>query len=91
MTPTTDIGEETPRSLRVRLGISQETLARRAGVAIRTLSQIENGRSVRLALVQRVASALDLETPQYVAAMERRAAQLKAGPLSRRRARRAKA
>lgn len=80
---------DTPKSLRARLGLSQADLAKRARVGLRTLCQVEAGREVRLGSVRAFAAVLGVTTADLVAAMERRRAQLIAGPLSRKRAHRA--
>lgn len=51
---------DTLRSRRLRAGLSQEALARLAGVALVTIARIENGRTIARPLtVARLAAALD--------------------------------
>lgn len=57
-----ELADATPgtavRAARESAGLSQQALATRAGVAIRTLSRVEAGEDVRLATLAAIASAL---------------------------------
>lgn len=48
------------RLFRVAAGLTQQTLAERAGIALRTLSLIENGEDTRLSTLYAIAEALDI-------------------------------
>lgn len=74
---------DTPRSIRVRLGLTQAQLARRARLSQPVVSRIENGGNAMLEKIRACARACDQSTALYVAAMERRAGQLKGGALVR--------
>jgi transcriptional regulator with XRE-family HTH domain len=62
---------DTPRSLRVRLGLRQEDLAVRAHVTTRTLTNLDAGRSVRTTSIKRVAVVLGVTPGTLLDAMER--------------------
>lgn len=61
---------DTPRSLRVRLGLTQEVLARRARIMVRTLSTLERGDAVGLSVVRRAAAVLGTSAGYLVDSME---------------------
>jgi transcriptional regulator with XRE-family HTH domain len=48
------------RALRETAGLSQQSLATKAGVAIRTLARIEQGEDMRLGTLSAIAVALDV-------------------------------
>lgn len=48
------------RAARRRVGMTQQTLAERAGLALKTLSRIENGEDMTLSTLAAIAAALDL-------------------------------
>lgn len=77
---------DTPRSLRVRIGLRAADLAGRARVSPRTVCEIEQGRDVRLGSIRAVAAALGVEPAALVVSMERQAAMRKSAPLFRARA-----
>ena len=77
---------DTPRSLRVRLGLRASDVAKRARVAARTVCEIEQGRDVRLESLRAVAAALEVGAAVLLLSMERQAAMKKSAPLFRPRA-----
>ena len=58
---------EVVRIRRLRMGLSQEQLAERSGIAVRTVRGIESGRviSPRSATLRLLARALDLEGSEF--------------------------
>jgi len=52
---------ENVRKRRRNLGLSQEKLALRAGISAKCLSQIENRHNTTLAIVQKIANAIEVE------------------------------
>lgn len=48
------------RAARQQAGITQQTLAERAGLALKTLSRIENGEDMNLSTLTAIAAALDM-------------------------------
>jgi transcriptional regulator with XRE-family HTH domain len=74
---------DTPRSLRVRLGLRASDIAKRARVASRTVCEIEQGRDVRLESLRAVAAALEVDAAVLLHSMERQAAMKKSAPLFR--------
>jgi transcriptional regulator with XRE-family HTH domain len=52
---------ENVRKRRRKKGLSQEKLAKRAGISAKCLSQIENRHNTTLAIVQKIANALEVE------------------------------
>ncbi len=66
LTPTTEILRELGRrlgSMRKQMGLSQEALAKAAGVGIATLRRLEDGHDGKLGSWLRVLLALQLEGP----------------------------
>lgn len=62
---------DTPKSLRIRLGLHQEELAERAPLSARTVTEIDAGRDVSLASIRRASRVLDVSPGTLVDAMER--------------------
>lgn len=63
----------TPRSLRTRLGITQEQLAKLAGVSVQSVAAAEAGSDgLRLATLEALAHALDVEPAELVEAITER-------------------
>lgn len=62
------------RRQRQALGLSQQTLATRAGVSLRTLARIEQGEDARLATLASIASALGTTTAELLAPSDTEAA-----------------
>lgn len=56
------------RAVREQAGMSQQVLATKAGVALRTLARIENGEDARLSTVDAIAAALGTTTSNLLAA-----------------------
>ena len=54
---------ENVRKRRQNIGLSQEKLAKRAGISAKCLSQIENAHNTTLAIVAKIATALEVEPP----------------------------
>ena len=54
---------ENVRKRRRNLGLSQKKLALRAGISAKCISQIENAHNTTLAVVQKIANALEVEPP----------------------------
>ena len=54
---------ENVRKRRRNLGLSQGKLAKRAGISAKCISQIENGHNTTLAIVAKIANALEVEPP----------------------------
>jgi len=54
---------ENVRKRRRNLGLSQEKLAKRAGISAKCISQIENAHNTTLAIVAKIATALEVEPP----------------------------
>jgi transcriptional regulator with XRE-family HTH domain len=52
---------ENIRKRRRKKGLSQEKLAKRAGISAKCLSQVENRHNTTLAIVQKIANALEVE------------------------------
>jgi transcriptional regulator with XRE-family HTH domain len=52
---------ENVRKRRRKKGLSQEKLAKRAGISAKCLSQIENRHNTTLAIVAKIANALEVE------------------------------
>ena len=61
------IGKFSFRARRVQLGLSQEELAKRAGVCTNTIGNLERGKRVTLESVQRLAPHLGLTFTQSLA------------------------
>lgn len=60
----------TPRSLRVRLGLTQDELAKKAGVSARTVSSLEEGLDVSLDTIRAVSKALGVEAQVLIEAID---------------------
>jgi transcriptional regulator with XRE-family HTH domain len=60
----------TPRSLRVRLGLTQIELAARAKVADRTVRNLEDGLDVSLENLRAIAEALEVPAAVVLEALE---------------------
>jgi len=56
----------TIRTARQRAGITQQALAERAGLALKTLSRIENGEDMNLSTLTAIAAALDIPLGELV-------------------------
>jgi len=56
----------TIRAARQRAGITQQALAERAGLALKTLSRIENGEDMNLSTLTAIAAALDIPLGELV-------------------------
>lgn len=54
---------ENVRKRRRNLGLSQQKLAKRAGISAKCISQIENAHNTTLAIVAKIATALEVEPP----------------------------
>jgi len=54
---------ENVRKRRRKKGLSQEKLAKRAGISAKCISQIENAHNTTLAIVAKIATALEVEPP----------------------------
>jgi transcriptional regulator with XRE-family HTH domain len=54
------------KSARIRAGLTQQTLAERAGLALRTLTRIENGEDIKLSTLLAIADALNLSITDLV-------------------------
>jgi transcriptional regulator with XRE-family HTH domain len=54
------------REARRQAGITQQTLAERAGLALKTLSRIENGEDMNLSTLAAIAAALDVPVGELV-------------------------
>lgn len=46
------------KEARIRAGLTQQTLAERAGLALRTLTRIENGEDIKLSTLSAIARVL---------------------------------
>ena len=60
----------TPRSLRVRLALSQIQLAQSAGVGERTIRNLEDGKDVSLDNLRQIAGALGVSSDDLIAAID---------------------
>jgi transcriptional regulator with XRE-family HTH domain len=69
MESTTDL-RHTPRSLRARLGLTQGEVAKRAGVSLRTITNIEAGADLGLANLRAIAGALEIPIEVLVGAID---------------------
>lgn len=65
--PDTD---HTPASLRVRLGFTQQELADKAGVDVRTVRNAEDGENLTIETAERIAKALGVTRDAYLAAYD---------------------
>lgn len=54
------------REARQQAGLTQQTLAERAGLALKTLSRIENGEDMNLSTLAAIAAALDVTLGELV-------------------------
>src|SRR4051812_11637276 len=72
------------RAHRVRLGLTQEELAERAGVSPRSIRNIENGRTAlpRASTVRLLAAAFGLTGPEYTEFCQTRAVRAESEPLA---------
>src|SRR4051794_31933721 len=70
------------RAHRVRLGLTQEDLAERAGVSPRSIRNIENGRTAlpRASTVRLLATALELTGREHTEFCQNRATRLESDP-----------
>jgi transcriptional regulator with XRE-family HTH domain len=55
------------KRIRQRLGLTQQTLAERAGLALKTLSRIENGEDMNTSTLSALAAALDVPAAELFA------------------------
>lgn len=62
---------DTPKSLRVQRGLTQEEAAQLAHITQRTLTEIDAGRDVRLSSIRRYAKSLGVTEGALVDAMAR--------------------
>jgi len=60
----------TPRSLRVRLGLTQLELAARAGVADRTVRNLEDGLDITLENLRAIAGTLEVSAAVLLEALD---------------------
>lgn len=60
MTESLNVDQEKLHQLRLKAGLTQEHLAKQAGLSMRTIGRMEQGGSVRLKSLMRVAVALDV-------------------------------
>ena len=58
------------RARRESAGLSQQALATRAGIAIRTLARIEQGEDMRLGTLTQIAQALDVPVADLLSSSE---------------------
>lgn len=58
------------RQARTAAGLTQQTLAERAGIALRTLARIEQGEDARLGTLEAIAAALDTSLATLLAPSE---------------------
>lgn len=69
---TTSIADvrDTPKSLRVRMGLTQEDVARMARMAVRTVGAAESGGRISLDTAERIAHVVHVSPGFYVDARE---------------------
>lgn len=85
MSNTPTESRATPRSLRAELGIDQSDLAERAGVGLRTVTELEAGRNVSVESIEKIARVLGVTPGALLDAKRREAALRTAAPLAERR------